>query len=60
LRLYTRELPEMTPHNEESMKAKTRKGKFKNMNKPNIKQQLRGFFALAIVGVLLTLLKAQA
>ena len=31
------------------------------MNKPNIKQQLRrGFFALAIVGALLTLPKAQA
>ncbi len=33
----------------------------KNMNKPKIKQQLRrGFFALAIVGALLTLPKAQA
>jgi hypothetical protein len=43
------------------MKAKTTKGKFKNMNKPTIKQQLRrGFFALAIVGALLTLPKAQA
>src|SRR5438094_6609328 len=43
------------------MKAKTRKGKFKNMNKPKIKQHLRrGFFALAIVGALLTLPKAQA
>src|SRR2546425_2365390 len=31
------------------------------MNKPNIKQQLRrGFFALAIVGALLTLPNAQA
>jgi hypothetical protein len=43
------------------MKAKTRKANSKNMNKPNIKQQLRrGFFALAIVGALLTLPKAQA
>ena len=33
----------------------------KNMDKPKIKQQLRrGFFALAIVGALLTLPKAQA
>src|SRR5207302_8554785 len=33
----------------------------KNMNKPKIKQHLRrGFFALAIVGALLTLPKAQA
>src|SRR5437660_12712437 len=33
----------------------------KNMNKPKIKQQLRrAFFALAIVGALLTLPKAQA
>ena len=51
----------MTSQNEESEKAKTTKEKFKNMNKPNIKQQLRrGFFALAIVGALLTLPKAQA
>ena len=43
------------------MKAKTRKENSKIMNKPNIKQQLRrGFFALAIVGALLTLPKAQA
>ena len=43
------------------MKAKTTKGKFKNMNKRRIKQHLRrGFFALAIVGALLTLPKAQA
>src|SRR5216117_2958788 len=35
--------------------------KIQNMNKSKIKQQLRiGFFALAIVGALLTLPKAQA
>src|SRR5439155_23606868 len=44
-----------------SMKAKTREENSKIMNKPNIKQQLRrGFFALAIVGALLTLPNAQA
>jgi len=43
------------------MKAKTTKGKFKNMNKRRIKQQLRrSFFALAIIGALLTLPNAQA
>src|SRR6266566_6268751 len=48
-------------NNEKSAKAKTRKENSKIMNKPRIKQQLRrGFFALAIVGALLTLPKAQA
>ncbi len=42
-------------------RPKQRKENSRNMNKPNIKQQLRrGFFALAIVGALLTLPKAQA
>src|SRR5213078_2623473 len=51
----------MSSRTKKSMKARTKKEKFKNMNKPNIKQQLRrGFFALAIVGALLTLPKAQA
>jgi hypothetical protein len=58
---YISERPEMVLNDEGSMKAKTIKEKFKIMNKPKIKQQLRrGFFALAIVGALLTLPKAQA
>src|SRR5213593_2412644 len=43
-----------------SQKGQNNKGN-SIMNKPKIKQQLRrGFFALAIVGALLTLPKAQA
>jgi len=42
-------------------RPKQRKENSKNMNQPRIKQQLRrSFFALAIVGALLTLPKAQA
>src|SRR6266496_5583507 len=48
-------------HEEKPKRPKQGKENSKNMNKPNIKQQLRrGFFALAIVGALLTLPKAQA
>ena len=51
----------MTPHNEEAKEDQNKERKIKIMNKPKTKQQLRrAFFALAIVGALLTLPKAQA
>jgi Protein of unknown function (DUF3224) len=51
----------MNSHSEKSAQAKTTKEKFKNMNKPKIKQHLRkSFIAFAIVGALLALPKAQA
>src|ERR1041385_1697831 len=51
----------MTSQLKEIKEGQNNQGKFKNMKKPKTKQQLRRvFFALAIVGALLTLPKAQA
>src|SRR5207244_2503936 len=45
----------------EAKEGQNNQGKFKNMDKPKIKQQLRrGFFALAIAGALCALPNAQA
>jgi hypothetical protein len=53
--------PEMSSLGRSQRRPKQQKENSRNMNRPKIKQQVRrGFFALAIVGALLTLPKAQA